>query len=371
MEAEEEVVHPESDHFNLDERLRPLMDVDDAQYKALLDDVVNQYAMPLIGKIIGSKLKVYSAAQFNWAEDFDVDDLCQESVTNLIAYLDNWRQNPNDHVINDLNDFVAKIAYNVYNSYLRRKYPLRHSLKRRIQYQLKTHGEFELWKVGHEKIAGLASWKSVDQLGAQSSALAALRQDARAFFAERLRGQSPDRLPLNELLHHLFSWVGHPVEIDLLVEVIAGLLGVSDQPNRPNKDDERTSENKKRKEKPSEAKPQEISQIEQREELQLIWQEIILLPIRQRKALLLNLKNREGEGMVNALPMCGIVSMTKIAEALEMKIEELESLWDKLPLPDVKIGEMLGIEPQGVINLRKAARERLARRMVKADKMLK
>jgi len=46
-----------------------------------------------------------------------------------------------------------------------------------------------------------------------------------------------------------------------------------------------------------------------------------------------------------------------------MTIEALAELWNSLPLDDHAIAARLGITRQQVINLRRAARERLARRL--------
>jgi hypothetical protein len=46
-----------------------------------------------------------------------------------------------------------------------------------------------------------------------------------------------------------------------------------------------------------------------------------------------------------------------------MTAEGLAGLWNDLPLEDSKIGELLGLTRQQVINARKSGRERLARRL--------
>lgn len=365
MEDAEDVVHSEFDHLDLDERLRPLMDADDEQYKVLLDDVITRHALPLVETIIGSKLKVYSGQRFSQPEKVDVEDLCHESIANLISHLNNLRSGQNESAIRGLGEFVAKISFNVYNSYLRRKYPLRHRLKRRILYVLKTREDLDLWKEAHQKVAGQPGWKDIAQAQNHSDALLAIRQDERSFVVERLEGMPLDKLPLDHLLSKLFDWIGHPVEIDLLVDVVARLQGIVDQPKE---EDIRTAESRERKERLPNHPPDKFSQMEQREYLKRAWGEIILLPIRQRKALLLNLRLKDGDGVIDALPICQIASPGEIAGALEIRIEELERIWDQLPLPDARIAEMLGIQSQAVINLRKSARERLARRMEKAAK---
>jgi predicted DNA-binding protein (UPF0251 family) len=53
---------------------------------------------------------------------------------------------------------------------------------------------------------------------------------------------------------------------------------------------------------------------------------------------------------------------------MELSTEELAALWNDLPLEDLRIAEMLGISRQQVINLRKSARHRLARRVMKTKR---
>jgi hypothetical protein len=55
--------------------------------------------------------------------------------------------------------------------------------------------------------------------------------------------------------------------------------------------------------------------------------------------------------------------MGAVAQALEMPEEQMANLWYDLPLEDAVIAQLLGCTRQQVINLRKAARARLRRRM--------
>jgi hypothetical protein len=96
--------------------------------------------------------------------------------------------------------------------------------------------------------------------------------------------------------------------------------------------------------------------------LKKLWSEIVELPERQRAALLLNLKDSQGSG-ISLFQMTGVATILQIAEALSTTGEELARLWNELPLDDLAIASRLGITRQQVINLRKSARERLARRM--------
>jgi RNA polymerase sigma factor (sigma-70 family) len=102
---------------------------------------------------------------------------------------------------------------------------------------------------------------------------------------------------------------------------------------------------------------------EWRTRLRDLWQDIGQLPVRQRAALLLNLRDEQGHGAISLLPATGTASRREIAALLEMPAARLAEIWNRLPLDDRAIGELLGATRQQVINLRKAARERLARRM--------
>jgi hypothetical protein len=102
---------------------------------------------------------------------------------------------------------------------------------------------------------------------------------------------------------------------------------------------------------------------ETRPTLGRLWKEICELPLRQRVALLLALKDGEGLDAVSLLGNAGVATMREISEVLEMKPADLAAMWDDLPLDDAAIAERLGIARQQVINLRKSARQRLAYRM--------
>ena len=103
--------------------------------------------------------------------------------------------------------------------------------------------------------------------------------------------------------------------------------------------------------------------VEKRIFLQRLWDEVRQLPRQQRVALLLNLRDAEGRGCIALLPALGIATLGRLAEALEMSAEGFAEVWNETPLEDAKIAELLRLTRQQVINARKSARERLARRL--------
>ena len=87
------------------------------------------------------------------------------------------------------------------------------------------------------------------------------------------------------------------------------------------------------------------------------------MPPRQRAALLLNLRDEGGRGIVDLWLIIGIATPESMARVLEMETEKFAEVWTELPLDDNRIAVLLGLTRQQVINLRKSARERLARRV--------
>ena len=112
-------------------------------------------------------------------------------------------------------------------------------------------------------------------------------------------------------------------------------------------------------------RPETGRELEQREFLRELWAEVLQLPVRQRYALLLNLRSADGAGCIALLPLTGVATLRQIAAALELPDKELAALWGRLPLEDAALAEYLALTRQQVINLRKAARARLARRLKK------
>jgi len=102
---------------------------------------------------------------------------------------------------------------------------------------------------------------------------------------------------------------------------------------------------------------------ERRTYLGRLWEEIRRLPPRQAAALLLNLRDGQGRNAAALLPLTGIATLREMAAAMALTAETLAGLWGRLPLDDAAIAGLLGATRQQVINLRKSARERLARRM--------
>ena len=147
--------------------------------------------------------------------------------------------------------------------------------------------------------------------------------------------------------------------MDDLLRTVADLLGVKDQPVVATSGPGGAGDMEDRL---PDASANVLTEVERRLYLQRLWSEIIQLPLRQRIALLLNLRD-EQEGVLALFPLTGLVSIRQLAETVAMTAEQFARLWNELPLEDEAIATRLGVTRQQVINLRKSARARLARRV--------
>jgi hypothetical protein len=281
---------------------------------------------------------------------------------------------------------------------VRALYPRRARLKNRVRYLLARHETFAYWPGARGgQICGRRAWQgreeeepgaaarlreirdhpeTLDDLARETSAEAGAAPRS----VETPRSPRPSRAlaafpagdaPLDEasLVVLILAHVGGPVDLDDLCAVVAARLGIRDVPpvapafapgTGGDGDGRREADWESRIPDPS---PSVATSLMDGERLRRLWRELLQLPVRQRTALLLNLRDAEGHGMIATLPLTGVATMREIAAALEMPAVAFAALWRDLPLEDRRIAELLAITRQQVINLRKCARERLARRL--------
>lgn len=256
----------------------------------------------------------------------DAEDVAATVDVRLIERLRSAARGARDS-IRDLHSYVATVAHNAVNDFLRKRYPQHARLKKRLRYTLDRDGRFAVWTASAGLVCGLRAWRGRDDVAGTPPAWhTPADADAAA-------------------LDNLFRAAGRPLLFEAVVahfqEAMHEEHAVDDAADRAAAPDE---------------------QFQQRQRVRALWLEIRELPPMQRKALLLNL--RYG-GDLDALPvllLSGIASIGELAAALELSERELAAIWNDLPWDDQHIAGVLGVTRQQVINLRKSARARLARR---------
>jgi RNA polymerase sigma factor (sigma-70 family) len=326
----------------------------------LLGALVSECIEPVIKKVIRSKLHLYFDHSGPTSDNPDAEDLYSETLVQLLARLKECKDSPNENSIGNLRSYVAVTSYHTCYEYLRLKYPQRHNLKNKLRYLLNHQPGLALWEnESGNLIGGFSQWRETINVQTGSHRLQQLLDDPHKALQSMQPPGDFQRLKAGELVVAVFNHTSHPVELDELVGIVAMLWGIKDrQAESISRDEDLDSFAHK-----AMRRPDLSEEVDQRLFLKWLWEEICQLPLRQRMALLLNLRDEQGGGVASLLPITGIATVRQIAKALEMPDEVFAGLWSRLPLDDASIAELLNITRQQVINLRKCARERLARRM--------
>jgi len=317
-----------------DPLLEPLLDAESAEERqSAIAELLANHAYDRIDRILAAKF-----GQSSRGPD-ERHDLRAEILLRLVNRLQRLADDPATEPLNSFPDYVAVVTRNAFDELLRRLFPNRTSFRNRVRYRLRSDPELAIWNAGETVIAGLAGWRN--------------RLDhAVAVAPSSISGLPVAGNDLPRLMVALFERVGRPIAFDDLVSLLAGVLGITDRPPDPKNGNEPVAPFRH----PSES-------IERLQYLRALWDEICALPLPQRIALLLNARDAGGESVTHFLPATGIATVRQIAGAMGMDPLELAELWSGLPLDDSRIAAILGVRRQQVINLRRAARERLARRM--------
>lgn len=284
----------------------------------------------------------------------DLEDVQSAAREELIRQLLLARDGKKAEPIANFRAYAAAVAYAAWAEHLRHAHPARSMLLNRLRYLLEnrtTQRGFALWDgPGGERWCGFETWRNQSP-GVQISARQQLLLvDPRSALVEELGGLSYKATNLAQLLDHLFRWLGEPIDLRHLVEVVGALLEISDRKESlaPDSDVEPLSA-------PIDPAPSPVDALKWQEYLRWLWHELSHLSLPQCSAFLLH------SNVVREFELAGLASIRQIAHLLQMPAETLAGLWNDIPLGDLVIAERLKRERQQVINLRRVARDRLAR----------
>ncbi len=325
----------------IDVLLRQYLDATaDADVERLLVAIVEGKARPVVTRIVASALARDAAGRD------DAEDVVADTLSDLLRRLRDLREGAAPP-IHDLRGYIATCAYNRCHERLRERYPVRNRLRNQLQYLCGHHPKLAVWRSAHGAIVcGLPEWQGSDPAP----------QDAaeRVHLAARSDPSADNRAQLVTLVPEVLREAGGPLELDVLVSTVARLIGLA-SPR-------------------VEVDPASVEAVVElavddtltlRASVRELWDDVRRLAVRQRVALLLNLRDPDGHDCLSLLPLTRTATLAEIAAALEMPLETLAALWNELPLSDVRIGELLHATGRQVIKLRRLARERL-RRMQKS-----
>jgi len=308
--------------------LSSLLDAPDAPGREhALERLLVEHVQPVVSRVLGR---------------YDEDSLPKDDADDLAATINlrivrRLQENAGEDPIQRFDDYVATVAFNVVYAFLRRRYPERTRLKNRLRYVFTHDPRFAMWEIDGEIVCGPSSRRGVAPVPLSLTRDAATRP--------MLDGDAPATAFLS-----IFEKENGPLRLSDAVRLAAELWSVAEIQRT-----ERFAE-------PLEPRTPAL-ELETRQYTEALWREVRLLREQQRLALLMNLRDANGANGVALLLMSGIARFDEIAEAMGMSPDRLSEIWHELPFDDNTIACMLDVTRQQVINLRKAARERLARRM--------
>jgi hypothetical protein len=321
----------------------------------LLRAIIDEHAEPIIKKILRSKLRV-SLNERGTQQNQDALEIAGDLRATIVSTLRALRQNPNQTAIASFPDFVAIKAYSACADYFREKHPQRWRLKSLLRRHLRQNPRFTLWESeDHRWHAGFSERQETGSDGQEPDA-------SDSFSYPTVEELSDTLMKPDEFLAVLFERAGGPIDFDEVVNIAAETWQIHDRPTE-SIDTCCADRNS-----PFTSREARVDlALEQRLFLDQVWNEVCQLPVLQRAALLLNLRDSRDGGVISFLPFLGVASKEELARLLEMPYEGFQKIWTELPLDDLRIAQMFGITRQQVINLRKTARERLARRTRRLD----
>jgi hypothetical protein len=326
----------------------------EAEAQRLLNELIPWQASAVIKQVLQRRLHFHLDRR-NYSSIPDAEDLYCDILAELVGRLGELRSAPGSVVIRDFRRYVAGVANNACHSYLRRKYPLRASLKNKLRYLLSKKAEFALWETEDgEWLCGLAEWRE-REWGARGTVWPYMENLTCSDYAAS--GCAPSAAAL---LASIFRRAGAPFELDYLVTLVAEVLGIKDQPAASLEVDENAASGASN---VADARVREDLHMENRFLLQHVWNEICQLPLVQRAALVFNLRDRQGGDVITMILETRTATITQVAESLNMPPDRFLRMWDSMPFDDQTIAAHLGLTRRQVIKLRWAARETLARRL--------
>ncbi|MCI0664792.1 MAG: hypothetical protein L0220_27330, partial [Acidobacteria bacterium] len=215
---------------------------------------------------------------------------------------------------------------NVCNDYLRMKYPERNRLKSKLRDLMKRHSGFSCWKAEDQLVCGYSSWAGGIESAKAVIMMRELEENESFAGFGRTNGKELIKLALSDLVVELFDRCGGPIEMERLVHMIAGVLGVKDY-QKESIDTSPISIQRI-----ANAPGRDHEELEAREFLRHLWMKIGELPRNQRKAFALTCGDHTGESLLHTILREQVVTITQIYSALEITRDELIEIWDSLPL---------------------------------------
>jgi DNA-directed RNA polymerase specialized sigma24 family protein len=220
---------------------------------------------------------------------------------------------------------------------------------------LKRHKDLVSWEHDGEILCGFAPWRNTGKSAFSDQPWQDLETKLESFQSLHFSDEDVRFAPVSQIAAELFCWIGGPVEIDVLVRMIAYLLDIQDEQIESLDD-------------PSPARwdayfasgtRSDASHVEANELLVRLWQAVIQLPAEQRDAFAFSFEDEAGEDLFTTLRAAEIVNWDEIAQGMGRSVQEVVRLRARMPMNGASVAEELKASLENVYKWRFRAIRRL------------
>lgn len=337
----------------MDNVLLPYLTADDeGQRQQYLNELLTLRAGPLIRGVLLRKLGFYVSAHGVNENNEDAEDLYQDALTRIVQGL-NQLQPAADVEIKNFELYVSRLSANICTDYLRAKSPARTRLKYRLRDLLKRHKDLALWRHGGQTLCGFAVWESLGKNPFRDRSSPDIETQLDSFSSLYYSDEDIRRAPVTQIMTELFDWMAGPVEIDLLVRMMAYLLDVNETQissleDRSAANCEYTANNQTGE-----------AHLAGNELLARLWQILIRLPTEQRDAFTFSFADEAGQDLFTTLLAAEIVNWDELARGMGRTVAELLRLRRRMPMDTLGVAAEMGASRNNVHKWRFRALRRL------------
>ena len=317
---------------------------DESEAQLHLNDLLFVHASPIVRKIMRRRLGFYVSALGQNEHNQDAEDLYQETMTRIVQLLTALRTGSVPEIEN-FKHYVARTAANICTDLLRAKSPARTHLKDAVRDLIRRESRLASWERESETVCGLTVWDKTDMPSAWFSN--DLEIKAQSFVDTQFPDTAINTLPLSVVVMELMEWLGEPIRLEELINVLAYLLGIKEHPVESLDTDS---------DMPIATGESEVGAIELLEQL---WRALKLLPAEQRDVFILGFEDAAGQDLVTALLVAKVATIKDLAAGLGKTVEEILRLRLLMPMDSAGIAAELNTSRSNVYKWRFRAIRRL------------
>jgi len=331
---------------------------DESERERLLSEIVLVHVAPLVRRTLRQRLGFYVNTLGVNPHNQDAEDIYHDIVTKIISKLNKSELAAEQNAIKDFRHYVLRLSANACHDYLRAKTPARSHLKFNLWDLLKRHRDFAVRRDNQNNLlCGFAIWQEQDRdFIFPANRIIELLEHPEAFKSAKFAQKDVRQFPLTKIVAELFGWLNHPIELNDLVKVMAVLLEVKDTPH-----ESLDASDYKQSVSVAVADFYTDSQLETKDLLRQLWDEVRRLPVTQRDTFCLGFADENGDDLFTLLIAQGLATPEQLAHEFGRESQNLMVLWQHMPMDNETLARTLGVSRRQVNKWRFRALQRLKR----------